>query len=87
MWAFEGFPAILRYQRENDDDAPTYEVEVFGYVNIDCFDLKQRQLLAFRECSYWIGDAPTYAGHDEIGQVQFMLENEFVKKFRKFKLV
>ena len=81
MWAFEGFPAILRYQQEDDDDAPIYEVEVFGYVNIDCFDLKQRQLLAFQECSYWI------AGHDGVGQVQFMLENEFAAKFRKFKLV
>lgn len=74
MWAFESFPAKIVYtpERKHDPpDAPTYEVEVFGYLD--------KQLVTFREITYWIDV--------EVGPIQFLPIYEFERKFAKFRLV
>ena len=81
MFAFKKFPATIE-QSPPGDDTPTYQVEVFGYLNLDGQLESHRAvtMVCFRQSMFWI------AGHDDIGEIKFLPILEFEKKFKKFKL-
>lgn len=80
MWAFRTFPGKIEYTPDGED-RPTYQVEVFGYLNLTGGIYTDVSLVAFRENSFWL------AGHNEIGGIQFLPVDEFEKRFTKFSLV
>lgn len=72
MWAFNEFPAKLE-RKALYPDGPSYEVEVFGYLN--------KILVIYRVISYWIKN------HDDIDNIEFLPIHEFEERFKEFKLV
>ena len=80
MWAFRQFPDTIQYT-PSGEDRPTYQVEVFGFLNLIGGVCLNVTLVAFRERGYWV------AGQDEISNVQFLPQDEFIKKFKKFRLI
>ena len=72
MFDFKNFPAILRFQ-DKYEDAPLYEVEVFGYLDLP------RKLVVFRRNCYWV--------QTEIGDIDFLPLDEFENQMNKFSLV
>lgn len=80
MWTFEQFPAKLHFREDYTDhplyeteDAPLYEVEVFGYI---C-----TLLIVYRKNSYQRKDV------DNIGQIEILPIAEFEKRFKDFTLI
>ena len=73
MFAFDRFPATLKYQ-ENRLDAPLQTVEVFGYLNIT----GKTTLVIFRLKSSSLFEAT--------GGVQLLPASEFEEQFKHFTL-
>ena len=88
MWAFERFPSKIRYDPEMED-ATTYEVEVFGYIETNTvsgvyFDtepptLNRVQLVVFR--------LVTHSAYTMTSDMQMLPVNEFEHHFENYELV
>ena len=82
MWAFEKFPAKISYtpERKHDPpDAPTYFVEVFGYLQTGGDMEGGVSLVVFRESFAWIG-------LDDVGGIKMLPIAEFKKRFGEYTL-
>lgn len=75
MWAFEGFPARLRYEIQQPGDLYVYEIEVLGYVG-------KGLLVAFR-----ITTTGLRLGPYPPEPVELLPVSEFEEKYKKFTLV
>jgi len=74
MWAFNQFPAKISFS-EDRPDAPIYEVEVFGILNLP----PTVSMVIFREISLWTFTIT--------GEITMLPVDEFEKKFERFNLV
>ena len=79
MWAIRQFPDKIEYTPEGED-RPTYQVEMFGYLQIESSPSGGSiTLMVFREKVFWV--------QKEIRPIEFLPVEEFEKRYSKFKLV